>query len=174
MDDTDLQRIWDTTLLKAWHDEIRLSKAIRRFFVELEFYGEDIPKLENNDWPDLFQRYNAWALARKIKRGLCYPYGKINIRTFTADYMPELSTILWNGNLTDKEILAKLEGSDYDIKTKRVKSSCPGTKEYQRIRKEQKLCWGKRAILKEFAESHNRRGQWGVTKPSASNLKHYR
>lgn len=157
MERSDIQKLWDETLLKGWHKNwstgytvhyyakmLNLMSLvdIRKKLIRMEFYLKDFLSLKLLRAPDDY-----------IIKG-------IPIRAWVAERMPWLNNTLWNEKLSDEKIIKKMEESNYKCEEKHGQ----GFQQY--LRRQTKITSSRHWTPND--EKHLRSGQWGTTKPVRS------
>lgn len=160
----EIQDIWDSNLIRAWHQDRKLSVVHFWTVKELGFYGMTVPKKAESILQDYINA-REYINDLGIKRGAEFRMSKLRVRVFMARYLTPVSEALWNGKVTDRVILKRMK--DMNIQIKDSKEARQNAAK-DRVLREEIVKNSKQYAAQYFkcisTKDIKRSNQWGTTK----------
>ena len=132
MSKEEIQKIWDTTLLRGWKREWSMAGLKAHVYKKIKGIDEN-DKRELN-WVEV----DNFIEDCNLKRCEAYSLGKQPVRMFVEDRSPNLSGCLWSGKYSDDELLEAIDRFKWKTLSAKQRQKLADHRAYQKKKEENK------------------------------------
>lgn len=160
----ELQRAWDTALLKAWRDDIKFGHLMSRFCVEAKLvHGIDIPAEAEASGKKGIARYLHRNGLKRVGHDGRFRCGGTRrpVRAFVNDYLNPLSNVLWEGSVEDTETLLDIM---HGLSTTKTREATRSAVLVHRMKRNIRNSLTSGAVSRQRNRPISRADKWGTTK----------